>query len=306
MLSNSERIFSAAHQARARVLQCRAMSLPPNLVSDSPFVEETLLMLRACGGRARVERVAEHVLQVPCDDVTVAALLVSDLLRDDGRFRLSDELELLLDCEDDGALALDATDYVVFDIETTGSKTPPCRIMEIGAYRVSGGRIVAEFESLVNPLSPIPSFISMLTGIDDEMVAHAPLFDEIVHELLDFIGSSVLIAHNAAFDVRFLNHEIARLYPGRKMRNPALCTVSLAKRVVPELANHRLHTVADHFNVSIRGRHRAPGDARATAEVFIQLLSILCEHNVRDLRSARTFRVASAGNASQRERRVQA
>jgi DNA polymerase III epsilon subunit family exonuclease len=282
------------------------MSLPPNLVSDSPFVEETISMLRACGGRARVERVAEYVLQVPCDDVTVAALLVSDLLRDDCRFRISDELELLLDCEDDAARALDATDYVVFDMETTGSKTPPCRVMEIGAYRVSGGRIVAEFESLVNPQSPIPSFISMLTGIDDVMVARAPLFEEIASDLLDFIGSSVLVAHNAAFDVRFLNHEIARLYPGRKMSNPALCTVSLAKRVVPELANHRLHTVAEHFGVSIRGRHRAPGDARATAEVFIQLLSILCEHGVSDLRTARTFRVAQTGNTTQRERRVQA
>jgi DNA polymerase III epsilon subunit family exonuclease len=282
------------------------MSLPPNLVSDSPFVEETLLMLRACGGRARVERVAEYVLQVPCDDAATAALLISELLRDDCRFRLSDELELLLDCEDDAACALDATDYVVFDIETTGSKTPQCRVMEIGAYRVSGGRIVAEFESLVNPQSPIPPFISTLTGIDDAMVARAPLFQEIARELLDFLGSSVLVAHNAAFDVRFLNHEIARLYPGRMMRNPALCTVSLSKRVVPELSNHRLHTVAEHFGVSIRDRHRAPGDARATAEVFIRLLAILCANGVRDLRAARTFRVAPAGKTSQGERRIQA
>lgn len=268
------------------------MSLPPNLVSDSPFVEDTLALLRASGGRVRVERVAETVLQIPCDDANVAALLVSDLVRDDRRFRFGDDYELLLDCEDDAERTLDATDFVVFDVETTGSKTPGCRVMEIGAYRVSGGRIVAEFASLVNPQSPIQPFVSSLTGICDAMVANAPCFSEIADELLDFIGASVLIAHNAAFDMRFLNHEVALLYPGRKVRNPALCTVSLSKRVVPDLENHRLPTLADHFGVRVRARHRAPGDARATAEVFIRLLSILDAHGVRSLGAARTFRIA--------------
>ncbi len=131
------------------------------------------------------------------------------------------------------------------------------------------------------------------------MVARAPLFAEIVADLLDFIGASVLVAHNAAFDVRFLNHEVALVYPGRKMRNASLCTVSLAKRVVPDLVNHRLHTLAEHFGVTVRNRHRAPGDARATAEVFIRLLAILCEHGVRDLATARTFRVEPAPQAAQ-------
>jgi DNA polymerase III epsilon subunit family exonuclease len=281
-------------------------SLPPNLVPDSPFAEEAVALLRASGGRARVERVAEHVLQVSCDDADAAALLVSDLVRDDCRFRFDGAHELLLDCEDDSRVALDAADYVVFDVETTGSKTPGCRVMEIGAYRVSGGRIVAEFASLVNPRSPIPPFVGALTGIDESMVARAPLFEEIAGGLLDFLGASVLVAHNAAFDVRFLNHEIARLYPGRKVRNPALCTVSLAKRVVPDLVNHRLHTLAEHFGVTVRNRHRAPGDARATAEVFIRLLSILRRHGVRDLGAARTFRIAPAPKSPQSGLRAQA
>lgn len=266
------------------------MSLPPNLVRDCAFVEEAILMLRACGGRARAERVAEHVLQIPCDDPAAAALLVSDLIRDDWRFKLNDAHELLLDYEDDERRALDATDFVVFDVETTGAKTPPCRILEIGAYRVSRGRIVAEFASLVNPQMEIPPFISTLTGITDAMVAHAPLFDEIAPQLLDFVGTSVLVAHNAAFDVRFLNYEVGRIYEGWKMCNTGLCTVSLAKRIVPDLANHRLHTVAEHFDVSIRDRHRAAGDARATAEVFIRLLSMLRDYGVRDLAAARSFR----------------
>ena len=270
------------------------MSHPPNLVSTSPLVEEAVLMLRACGGRARVEAVAEHVLQIPCSDPETAALLVSTFADEDWRLRLSDAHEVWLDCEDDECRALDATDFVVFDVETTGSKIPPSRLVEIGAYRVSRGRIVSEFSSLVNPRVPIPPFISSLTGISDSMVAAAPVFEGIVEDLLDFVGRSVLVAHNSSFDVRFLNYEVGRAYPGRKMCNAEMCTVSLSRRVVPSLANHRLHTVAEHFGVPIRNRHRASGDARATAEVFIYLLEMLREQGVGDIAAARHFRAEPA------------
>ncbi|MFN2597950.1 MAG: PolC-type DNA polymerase III [Pyrinomonadaceae bacterium] len=266
------------------------MQPPPNLVSDSAFVAEAVEMLRACGGRARVEAVAEHVLQIPCVDPATAALLVSAFVEDDRRLKLCDGYEVLLDCEDDERRALDATEFVVFDVETTGSKTPPARVVEIGAYRVRDGRIVAEFTSLVNPRASIPPFISSLTGITDAMVSRAPGFEEIAADLLAFVGSSVLVAHNSSFDVRFINYELRQIYPGRRLANADLCTVSLAKRVVPALANHRLHTVAEHFSVTIRNRHRAPDDARATAEVFIQLLALLREHGVNDLAGARLFR----------------
>jgi DNA polymerase III epsilon subunit family exonuclease len=269
------------------------MSHPPNLVSASPFVEEAVLMLRACGGRARVEAVAEHVLQIPCTDPATAALLVASFADDDWRLRLRDDHEVELDCDDDERRALDATDFVVFDVETTGSKAPPARLVEIGAYRVSRGRIVSEFTSLVNPQTPIPPFISSLTGISDAMVAAAPVFDVIAADLLDFVGKSVLVAHNSSFDVRFLNYEVGRAYPGRKMCNAEMCTVSLSRRVIPTLANHRLHTVAEHFGVSIKNRHRAPGDARATAEVFIRLLDLLREQGVGDIAGARRFRAES-------------
>lgn len=265
------------------------MPTPPNLVSDSVFVAEAVEMLRACGGRARVEAVAEHVLQVPCVDPATAALLVSAFVEDDRRIKLGDDYQVVLDCEDFERRALDATEFVVVDVETTGSKMPPCRVVEIGAYRVRAGRIVAEFETLVNPRASIPPFISSLTGITDAMVAHAPDFEEIAADLLDFVGTSVIVAHNSSFDVRSINYELALLYPGRKLCNAALCTVSLSRRVVPALANYRLHTVAEHFAVPIYNRHRAPGDARATAEIFIRLLALLRENGVRDLAGARQF-----------------
>jgi DNA polymerase III epsilon subunit family exonuclease len=170
--------------------------------------------------------------------------------------------------------------------------------MEIGAARVRDGRIVAEFQTLVNPLMPIPPFIAGLTGIRDEMVAHAPTFEEVAPDWLDFADTSVLVAHNAIFDVRFINHEVSHVFPGRRMMNSHICTVSLARQLLPELKSFRLGALADHFEVPHHTRHRAGDDARATASVFIRLLEHLDENGVRDLSGARRFRkeAPSEGN----------
>ncbi len=260
-----------------------------SLVPDSTLVQEAIELLRGCGGRATAASVAGNVLQIPDLDAPTAALILSDLIKDDWRLRLDDNHEVELLCEDAECRALAETDFVVVDVETTGAKTPPARITEIGAYRISGGRIVAEFQTLVNPQTAIPSFIVGLTGITDQMVRAAPLFAEVAADWLRFVDTAVLVAHNAAFDVRFLNHEVALAYPGRRMFNSHLCTVQLSRRALPGLINHRLHTVAEHFAVVINNRHRAAGDARATAEVFIQLLDMLKHHGVRDLGGARRF-----------------
>jgi DNA polymerase III epsilon subunit family exonuclease len=269
------------------------MPLPNNLVPDRPEAEEAVAWLRLAGGRARVEHVAEALFQISDLDALTASHLVSEFLKDDWRVSLDAGGEVELRCDDPEARALKETEFVVFDIETTGSKRPPCRVVEIGLCRVRAGRIVAELETLVNPCAPIPPFISTLTGITDQMVNSAPPFELVSADVLDFIGSAVLVAHNASFDVSFLNHEIAQLYPGRKLFNPQLCTVSLARRVVPDLVNHRLPTVAEHFRVPLLRRHRAPDDARATAEVFIRLLALLDGHGVRDLAGARRFKLDS-------------
>ena len=201
------------------------------LVPDSALVEETVQLLRSNGGRARAEEIAELVLQLPALDAPLASTLVSELVREDWRLGVCDKThEVTLLCEDDDCRALFEADFVVFDLETTGPKMPPSRIMELGACRVSRGRIVAEFQTLVNPLMPIPDFIARLTGIRDEMVAAAPTFDRVAPDWLDFADTAVLVAHNAVFDVRFMQHELSRLFPGRKMMNQHLCSVSLARR----------------------------------------------------------------------------
>ncbi|HVG34427.1 MAG TPA: exonuclease domain-containing protein [Pyrinomonadaceae bacterium] len=266
--------------------------MPPlrrNLVSDSDLVQETVDMLRVCGGCAPAMDIADIVLKLSDLDAEMAALVVADLVKDDHRLSLREDLVVELVCEDPEARPLHETDFVVVDVETTGAKTPPSRIMEVGAYRVREGRIVAEFHSLVNPQIPIPPFIVRLTGISDMMVREAPLFADIAHAWLDFVDEAVLVAHNAQFDVRFLNHEIARVYPGRRMINTHLCTVKLSRRIFPGLLNYRLHTVAEHFTIPILNRHRASDDALATAEIFIRMLARLHEHGARDLADARRF-----------------
>ncbi len=250
-------------------------------------------MLRLCGGRAPVESVTDIILQLPDLAAPVAAPIVHELIRDDWRLRLVGDSHLELACEDADCASLAESDFVVFDLETTGAKTPPCRVTEIGAYRISGGRIVAEFQTLVNPKTNIPPFITHLTGITDAMVKSAPLFRDIAADWLRFVDTAVLVAHNAPFDIRFIDHELARVFPGCRMANPHLCTVSLSRRIVPDIANHRLHTLAEHFSIPIRNRHRAPGDALATAEVFLLLLELLRQHGVRDLAGARHFKLQS-------------
>ncbi|HYE66811.1 MAG TPA: exonuclease domain-containing protein [Pyrinomonadaceae bacterium] len=265
------------------------MQIRRNLITDSPLVEETVEMLRVCGGRAPAADVVDVILKLPDLDAELAALMVADLIRDDHRLSIGGNATVELVYQDAEALPLSEADFVVVDIETTGAKMPPSRIMEIGAYRVSRGHIVAEFQTLVNPEMRIPPFITRLTGISYEMVQSAPKFTKVVDTWLDFVGDAVLVAHDAQFDVRFLNYEIARVFPGQRMANTHLCTVKLSRRMFPGLMNYRLHTLAEHFAIPIRNRHRAPDDALATAEIFMRMLECLHEHRVRNVAEARRF-----------------
>jgi len=108
---------------------------------------------------------------------------------------------------------------------------------------------------------------------------------------LEFAGDAVLVAHNSMFDLPLLNQEIARVFPGCRMRNPELCTVKLSRRLTPQLKSHNLDALAEHYGFDIAERHRAASDARATARLLLQLLDQLEAHGVRTLTEARSFRV---------------
>ncbi len=258
----------------------------PNLISGSLLINETVALLRSFNGRASAVSVVDFVMKIRKPDPGLACLLVADLIDKDPRLTLNgDMVELCADGFD--KRELQATEFVVFDLETTGAKAPPCRITEIGAYRVRNGQVMDEFQTLVNPEMPIPWFITQLTGINDDMVRDAPLFRDVAHDFLSFIGDSILVAHNSGFDMRFLNHEIGRVYQDYRVANPCLCTVQLSRKLLPNILNHKLKTVAAHYSIDLVNHHRASADAFATAHIFVNLLTKLHDRGVTDLAAVR-------------------
>jgi DNA polymerase-3 subunit epsilon len=148
----------------------------------------------------------------------------------------------------------------------------------VAALVVRDGQVVERFETLVNPQRPIPPLITRLTNINWEMVRHAPTFREISDRLVGVLEGHIFVAHNAMFDWRFLCAEVARS-SGHRLQGRRLCTVRLARRVLPQLRSRRLDSLAYHYGVEIHGRHRAGGDATATAQIFIKLLGEVRAHS---------------------------
>ena len=169
-------------------------------------------------------------------------------------------------------VALDQADFVVVDLETASPRPAPGSIIEIGAYRMHGRRILDTFQNLVRPRMRIPRFVARLTSITDEMVAAAPLIEDVLPRFRAFLGDAVMVAHNAQFDHAFLDFEFRRQF-GIGLLNPVLCTLRMARRLLPSIRRRRLDLLAEHFGLSTAGRHRGLGDARMAAE----LLSIFLE-----------------------------
>ncbi len=197
---------------------------------------------------------------------------------------------------------LDQGRYVVVDLETTGGRPGPGAIIEIGAWRMEGERLVDSFQTLVRPRIPVPPFITRLTSITNDMVAGAPPIDQALPAFRDFLGGAVMVAHNAQFDFSFLDFEFRRLF-GIGLRNPVLCTLRMSRRFVPSLKRRRLDALADHFGLSTEGRHRGLGDARMAAEIFSIFLGIAANMGIS--RVDRLIDLLSRGTAGRRiERHV--
>lgn len=179
-------------------------------------------------------------------------------------------------------------EFTVFDLETTGLSRERDRITEIGAVKVKGGVITQRFSSFVNPQVPISSEITKLTGITDEMVKDAPTIDEILPEFIKFFGDTVLVAHNASFDVGFIRKKAENLkLPD--IENTVMDTVELAKSLLPQLKRYKLNLVAEHLKVELKGHHRAVNDAEATAKILMKFLHMLAEKQVYNLDAVNVF-----------------
>jgi DNA polymerase-3 subunit epsilon len=176
--------------------------------------------------------------------------------------------------------------FCVVDLETTGGAETDA-ITEIGAVKVRGGEVLAEFQTLVNPRSHIPPLIAVLTGITNQMVADAPGLAQVLPAFLAFAEGTVVVAHNAPFDVGFLRRAcVEHAYP--RPRWPVLDTVTLARQILlrDEVANCKLATLAAHFRATTTPNHRALTDARATVDVLhglIERVGNLGVHTIEDL-----------------------
>lgn len=162
--------------------------------------------------------------------------------------------------------------YAVVDVETTGgSFQRGHRITEVAVVEVRNGEVGPSYQSLVNPGRPIPPRIQGLTGITDAMVAEAPPFEGVAPLLARHLEGRVFVAHNAAFDWGFLHHELLRAV-GTGLPEGRLCTVRMGRRLVPGLRSYALDPLTRHFSIPIHARHRAHGDALATARLLLHLL----------------------------------
>ena len=204
----------------------------------------------------------------------------------------------------DGAAALpiSALRFAVVDVETTGGRPGHGdRITEIAIVRVEGGTIVDVFETLVNPECPIPPMISQITRITSDMVRQKPVFSAIAHDVAERLQGHIFVAHNASFDWRFVSHEVYR-GTGQALDGTTLCTVRLARKVLPQLPRRNLDAVANHYAVEIPAdaRHRAAGDAMATAKILIAMLR---DAEGRDIKTWGALDAFQRGGTSKAKRR---
>ena len=163
--------------------------------------------------------------------------------------------------------------FAVVDVETTGGRVyGGDRIMEVAVVHVKDGVASTAAEFLVDPQRPIPPFVSKLTGIRWEMVHEAPTFGDVADQIQAALEGHIFVAHNVRFDWRFLSMELQRS-TGRPLRGDRLCTVKFARKLLTHLRRRSLDALSWHYEVPIRARHRAGGDARATAEILLRMFA---------------------------------
>ena len=177
--------------------------------------------------------------------------------------------------------------YVVFDLETTGFSPIKDKIIEIGAVKVEHGEITDKFSTFVNPKVPIPFQITQLTSITDQMVIGAPDIETVLPQFLEFIGDAALVAHNASFDVSFIEQNCR--YQDIQPDFTSVDTVAMARILLPTLSKYKLNVVANALHISLENHHRAVDDAGATAEIFVKFVEMLKDRGIYDLAKLNQF-----------------
>src|SRR2546421_7975188 len=211
----------------------------------------------------------------------VWTVLLRQTLQSSSLFEQADEQHWSLSAWRSTQLSLDEVEFVVLDTETTGLRPGPNRVIEIAGIRMRGGEVIDSFQSLVNPNRRLPPFIVQFTGITQEMVAGAPGAEQIFPDFLSFLDGAILVGHNVGFDIGFLSYEAQLL--GYDFPIDGLDTIPLARRFLPTLRRFKLDSVASHLRITAANRHRAMGDARVTAAVFMKLLELAQQQDIQTL-----------------------
>ncbi len=245
------------------------------------MIEKIHAYLEARPEGAEAEELLSLVFPDGGDDTAFGSMFLRRLLATDPRF-LEDGGRWYLRQDSLLDRSVDDAPLVVVDLETTGQRQDQGGITEIGAVRLQGRREVGRFETLVDPGRPIPPYVVRLTGISDSMVAGAPRIEEVLPAFLEFAEGAVLVAHNAAFDVALLDRESRRIL-GRPLGAPSLCTLKLARRLMPELSRASLDALASHFTLAKASRHRALADAELTVAVLFRMWALAFERGVRTI-----------------------
>ena len=174
------------------------------------------------------------------------------------------------------------SDYVVFDLETTGTSFYKDNVVEISAIKMLDGKVREEFSSLINPGRSIPYYASQVNGITDDMVAEAPTFDEVLIDFIEFAGNLPLVGHNIhAFDMKFINRDCKKFY-GAVPDNDYVDTLKIARKMLPQLSHHTLTDLADYYGISTAGAHRALNDCKMNQRVYEELGKLM--KNVKNVR----------------------
>src|SRR5579863_2095048 len=242
-------------------------------------------LLESSGQPVAEEQLLQHLFGVVEDGSTaknpVWLAMLRKALSSSSLFEQTDELMWTLSAWRSTHRVLDEVEFVVLDTETTGLRPGSHRVIEIAGVRVRGGEALGSFQTLLNPGTRLPSFIVQFTGITQDMVNTAPRAAEIFPDFLNFIDGAILVGHNVGFDLGFLSYE-ARLL-GLDFPIDGLDTIPLARRFLPALRRFKLDNVADHLKIATSNRHRALGDARVTAAIFIKLLALAQEQGIQTL-----------------------
>jgi DNA polymerase III subunit epsilon len=222
------------------------------------------------------EEAARTLFALAHAPIGLARSLLEDVVAGDGRLAWRGHCVGLAAPPGTG-VPVDAARYVVVDLETTGLRPARAGICEIGAVRLDGFLPAGTFQTLVDPGLPLPAAVSSLTGLADRDLHGAPRAEAAIRRFLGFADASVLVAHNARFDLAFLDREVERL-TGRRIAAPVVDTVGLARRLLAgRVARVSLASLAHFFGTSVRPCHRALPDARATAEILVALIGLAQE-----------------------------